>query len=186
MTCDRWLRMNEPGRDTAARAAAAEVLRINPKFTIAYWGRVSPYKNPAAETRHRSTLLKAGLPEYCAAHSISAFGYEQTFTVGRLMSDVHPTTDLPGDARDVRCWVNIGHYMIGSGCLFVANIGHSAKTTGKLICTIESIGKLGCCFKVRSVFGEISTTRIRVWCRSGQSNPPTVGLLEILVGFVAP
>ena len=55
--------LSELGRDVEARAAAAQVLRINPKFTITYWGRVSPYKDPAAWARHRNALLKAGLPE---------------------------------------------------------------------------------------------------------------------------
>ena len=55
--------LSELGRDAEARAAAAEVLRTNPKFTVAFWGRVSPYKDSAAWARHRTALLKAGLPE---------------------------------------------------------------------------------------------------------------------------
>ena len=54
---------SEMGREAEARAAAAQVLRINPNFTITYWERVSPYKDVAAWARHRNALLIAGLPE---------------------------------------------------------------------------------------------------------------------------
>ena len=55
--------LSEMGREAEARAAAAQILRINPNFTITYWERVSPYKDVAAWARHRNALLIAGLPE---------------------------------------------------------------------------------------------------------------------------
>jgi adenylate cyclase len=51
------------GQLDEARAAAAEVLRINPGFTIEQWKRFNSHKNPE-DTDHRiDGLRKAGLPE---------------------------------------------------------------------------------------------------------------------------
>jgi adenylate cyclase len=50
------------GRETEARKEAAEVLRINPKFTVESYTAILPYKNPADKDRTVEGLRKAGLP----------------------------------------------------------------------------------------------------------------------------
>ncbi|MBF8260168.1 MAG: adenylyl cyclase class-3/4/guanylyl cyclase [Actinobacteria bacterium] len=49
-------------REKEARQEAAEVLRINPKFTVESFTSVIPYKNPADRERTAQGLRKAGLP----------------------------------------------------------------------------------------------------------------------------
>lgn len=49
-------------RFTEARAAAADVLRIEPNFTIREWRRTAVYKNPEDADRLFDGLRKAGLP----------------------------------------------------------------------------------------------------------------------------
>jgi adenylate cyclase len=49
-------------RWTEARAAAADVLRIEPHFTIQEWGCTAVYKNPEDSERLYDGLRKAGLP----------------------------------------------------------------------------------------------------------------------------
>ena len=54
----------ELGRLDEARGEAAEVLRINPAFTIARWKRLSAvHKNPEDAEHRAEGLRKAGLPE---------------------------------------------------------------------------------------------------------------------------
>ncbi|HEX9156529.1 MAG TPA: tetratricopeptide repeat protein, partial [Syntrophales bacterium] len=50
------------GREKEARKEAAEVLRINPKFTVESFTRNIPYKNPSDRERTVQGLRKAGLP----------------------------------------------------------------------------------------------------------------------------
>ena len=50
------------GREKEARKEAAEVLRINPKFTVESFMRNVPYKNPSDRDRTIQGLRKAGLP----------------------------------------------------------------------------------------------------------------------------
>jgi adenylate cyclase len=50
------------GRETEARKEAAEILRINPKFTVDSYTRILPYKNPSDKDRTIQGLRKAGLP----------------------------------------------------------------------------------------------------------------------------
>ena len=50
------------GREKEARKEAAEVLRINPKFTVESFTGILPYKNPADRDRAAQGLRKAGLP----------------------------------------------------------------------------------------------------------------------------
>jgi len=50
------------GREKEARKEAAEVLRINPKFTVESYAANLPYKNPADRDRTAQGLRKAGLP----------------------------------------------------------------------------------------------------------------------------
>jgi TolB-like protein/class 3 adenylate cyclase/Tfp pilus assembly protein PilF len=50
------------GRDEEARAEAAEVLRIQPKFSVDYVVKQAPYKYDIDRKRLRDSLLKAGLP----------------------------------------------------------------------------------------------------------------------------
>jgi tetratricopeptide (TPR) repeat protein len=53
----------QAGQLEEARKEAAEVLRVNPAFTIESWKRLLVYKNPE-DTEHRlDGLRKAGLPE---------------------------------------------------------------------------------------------------------------------------
>ncbi len=51
------------GRLEEARAEAAEVLRIDPKFSVDYLCKKLPYKYDMDRKRVRDSLLKAGLPE---------------------------------------------------------------------------------------------------------------------------
>jgi adenylate cyclase len=50
------------GREKEARKEAAEILRINPKFTVESYTGILPYKNPADKDRTVQGLRKAGLP----------------------------------------------------------------------------------------------------------------------------
>jgi adenylate cyclase len=50
------------GREKEARAEAAEVLRINPKFSLDYLSKVNPYKDPSVQENFViNPLRKAGL-----------------------------------------------------------------------------------------------------------------------------
>jgi adenylate cyclase len=51
------------GRQEEARIAAAEVLRLNPKFSAVFAGKMSPFKNQADREYVTGALRKAGLPE---------------------------------------------------------------------------------------------------------------------------
>jgi adenylate cyclase len=51
----------ELGRDADAQAEAAEVLRINPTWSLEVWKQRVPYKDPAMLERVFATLRKAGL-----------------------------------------------------------------------------------------------------------------------------
>jgi hypothetical protein len=52
---------SELGRDTEARAEAAELLRLSPAFSPEAWKQMIPYKDPAIVERWISSLRKAGL-----------------------------------------------------------------------------------------------------------------------------
>jgi len=54
---------SQAGREEEARAAAKEVLRINPKFSAARMQRTVPHKNRAIAKRFGDSLRKAGLPD---------------------------------------------------------------------------------------------------------------------------
>jgi adenylate cyclase len=49
------------GREQEARAEAAEILRINPKFSLEYFAKTQPYKNPHDRALLIDALRKAGL-----------------------------------------------------------------------------------------------------------------------------
>ena len=49
------------GREKEARAEAAEVLRINPEFSVEFFSKVVPYKNKADRDRVVNAMRKAGL-----------------------------------------------------------------------------------------------------------------------------
>ena len=49
------------GREKKARAEAAEVLRINPKFSLDYWAKITPYKDQSRRDEAINALRKAGL-----------------------------------------------------------------------------------------------------------------------------
>jgi adenylate cyclase len=51
------------GRRNESAASAAEVLRIDPDFTISSYARTLPYKNDADLKRYTDALRRAGLPE---------------------------------------------------------------------------------------------------------------------------
>jgi tetratricopeptide (TPR) repeat protein len=51
------------GREEEARVEAAEVLRINPKFSVEYWAKTMPFRNQADLELVIGALRKAGLPE---------------------------------------------------------------------------------------------------------------------------
>ena len=52
---------SESGREEEARAAAAEVLRISPKFSLEVMKQRAPNTDPAVVERHLAALRKAGL-----------------------------------------------------------------------------------------------------------------------------
>jgi adenylate cyclase len=52
---------SELGREEEARAEAAEVLRINPKYSLEVLRQINPFKDPAANERMIAALRKAGL-----------------------------------------------------------------------------------------------------------------------------
>ena len=52
---------SELGQDAEARAEAAEVLRLNPKFSLEVHKQRMPIKDPAVLERHIAALRKAGL-----------------------------------------------------------------------------------------------------------------------------
>jgi adenylate cyclase len=52
---------SEIGRDTEAHAEAAEVLRLNPKFSLEVHKERVPIKDPAMLERHIAALRKVGL-----------------------------------------------------------------------------------------------------------------------------
>jgi adenylate cyclase len=49
------------GREKEAREAAAEVLKINPKFSLEQFAKIHPYKDPVTKDRYIDSLRKAGL-----------------------------------------------------------------------------------------------------------------------------
>ena len=49
------------GREKDARAEAAEVLRINPKFSLASLAKMLPYKDQSETDKVADALRKAGL-----------------------------------------------------------------------------------------------------------------------------
>ncbi len=49
------------GLEKEARASAAEVLKINPKFSLEQFAKIHPYKDPATKERYIDSLRKAGL-----------------------------------------------------------------------------------------------------------------------------
>lgn len=51
------------GRTDEAKAEAAELLRIDPSFTVSRWKPSQPFKDPAIVDRWGDLLVKAGLPE---------------------------------------------------------------------------------------------------------------------------
>jgi adenylate cyclase len=51
------------GRDEEAQAAAEEMLRLNPKFSVARIEKISPHKDRAVVKRFCDALRKAGLPQ---------------------------------------------------------------------------------------------------------------------------
>jgi len=52
---------SELGKEAEARAEAAEVLRLNPKFSLEVHKERVPIKDPAMLERHLAALRKAGL-----------------------------------------------------------------------------------------------------------------------------
>jgi adenylate cyclase len=51
------------GKRSESAASAAEVLRIDPDFTISSYARTLPYKNDVDLKRYTDALRRAGLPE---------------------------------------------------------------------------------------------------------------------------
>ena len=49
------------GREKEARAEAAEVLRINPKFSLDYFAKALPFKDQSVTDNHVDAFRKAGL-----------------------------------------------------------------------------------------------------------------------------
>jgi len=51
------------GREKEARAEGAEVLRINPKFSVDYWAKTIPFRDQSQKDKLINALRKAGLPD---------------------------------------------------------------------------------------------------------------------------
>jgi tetratricopeptide (TPR) repeat protein len=51
------------GREEEARAVAAEILLINPRFSVKGWEMGGPYKNRADRALLADTMRKVGLPD---------------------------------------------------------------------------------------------------------------------------
>ena len=51
------------GYEEEARATAKEILRLNQKFSVARYQKVSPHKDRAVAKRYCDALRRAGLPE---------------------------------------------------------------------------------------------------------------------------
>jgi len=51
------------GQEDEAREHAAEVLKIDPNFSLSYYQKMWPYKNPAHLKSRIDLLQKAGFPE---------------------------------------------------------------------------------------------------------------------------
>jgi adenylate cyclase len=51
------------GREEEARETAKEVLRINPRFSVKHWEKITPMKDPTCIQRTASAMRKAGLPD---------------------------------------------------------------------------------------------------------------------------
>jgi len=51
------------GRDDEARAAAQDLLRIDPKFSVQRYGQSLSYKDPALTAQALELMRKAGLPD---------------------------------------------------------------------------------------------------------------------------
>jgi adenylate cyclase len=49
------------GCEEEAHAAAAEILKINPKFSLGRFAKVHPYKDPSMRERYINSLRNAGL-----------------------------------------------------------------------------------------------------------------------------
>ena len=49
------------GREKDARAEAAEILRINPKFSVDFYVKILPYKDQSENDKIVNALRKAGL-----------------------------------------------------------------------------------------------------------------------------
>ena len=54
---------SETGRLSEARAEAAEILTIDPKFSVLAWVKIPPHQDPARTRREIDTLRRAGLPD---------------------------------------------------------------------------------------------------------------------------
>jgi adenylate cyclase len=52
---------SELGKEAEAQAEAAEVLRLNPKFSLEVHKQRIPFKDPTTLERHLAALRKAGL-----------------------------------------------------------------------------------------------------------------------------
>jgi tetratricopeptide (TPR) repeat protein len=52
---------SELGKESEAKAAGAEMLRITPNFSVEEWKQRSFHKNPAVIERRAAALRKAGL-----------------------------------------------------------------------------------------------------------------------------
>jgi adenylate cyclase len=53
----------EKGREDEMRAEAAEVIRLNPTFSVAAWTKVHVFKDPKIHIYRKALMSKAGLPE---------------------------------------------------------------------------------------------------------------------------
>ncbi len=51
------------GREEEAHAEAAEVLRLNPKFSVKKYAKAMPIRDKAVKERYIDALRKAGLPD---------------------------------------------------------------------------------------------------------------------------
>jgi adenylate cyclase len=78
------------GRDDEAQAEAAEVLRLNPNFSLEEYASRSMYKDPAVLDKHITAMRKAGLP--------SALGLKTVAAAPLRRPENRPVVDKMGNA----------------------------------------------------------------------------------------
>jgi tetratricopeptide (TPR) repeat protein len=91
------------GRDDEAQAEAAEVLRLNPNFSLEEYASRSMYKDPAVLDKHITAMSKAGLPSALALKTVAAAPLRrpENWPVVDKMSNAIRKVSLPAKSRAI-------------------------------------------------------------------------------------